>query len=216
MSMLAEAIEKVQAADAALNEAQPAPFPVPITGLEGVVAGTVCALERGDWWVPGLRERAGAVLRDTPTDRLVDGTAGARPYKLAPPDTAPAIRALVGVGLALASPDRCTAVHLGIGSCADGAFHEALNIAALQSANIVFVVAVHPLTGDDAPLGPQLSSSPAILASAHGLTTVTVDGNSVKAVHEAVTAARAAGGPHLIEANLTPGEDLLARARAEA
>ena len=215
MTAFAEAIERVQAADAALNQSDPSPFPLPIAGLEGVVAGTVCALERGDWWVPGLRERAGAVLRDTPTDRLVDGTAGARPYKLAPPDTAPATRALVGVGLALANPDRCTAVHLGIGSCADGAFTEAMNLAALKQANVVFVVAVHPLTGE-APLGTQLATTPAKLAKAYGLKVATVDGNSAKAVHDAVAKARKKGGPHLIEANLTPGEDLLARARAEA
>jgi pyruvate dehydrogenase E1 component alpha subunit len=215
VTALAQAIERVQAADALLNQCAPTPFPLPIRGLEAVVAGTVSALERGDWWVPGLRERAGAVLRDTPADRLVDGTAGARPYKLAPPDTAPALRALVGVGLALATPDRCTAVHLGIGSTADGAFHEALNIGALRQANLVLVVAVHPLTGD-APVGPQLATTPSKLAKAFGWKTRVVDGNSAKDVFAAVSAARKKGGPHLIEANLTPGEDLLERARAEA
>ena len=211
----AEAIERVQAADQALAAATPQPFPLPIAGLEAVVVGTVSALERGDWWVPGLRERVGAVLRDAPVERLVDGTTGARPYKVAPADTAPALRAAMGVGLALASPDRFTAVHLGIGSAADGAFHEALNLAALRKANLVFVVAVHPL-GEDAPIGPQLATSPAKLARAFGLKTREVDGNSVQAVHDAVAAARKKGGPHLVQANLTPGEDLLARAKAEA
>lgn len=204
---LSAAIAQVRAADAALAAADPKPFPLPIAGLEAVVVGTVTALERGDWWVPGLRERVGAVLRDTPVDRLIDGTAGARPYKVAPPDTSPALRGLYAVGLALANPDRCTAVHLGIGSAADGAFHEALNLAALRNANVVFVVSVHPL-GDDAPLGPQLAATPASLAKAFGLTTHEVDGNRAKAVHAAVTKARKKGGPHLIQAALAPGEPI--------
>ena len=205
---LSAAIDAIRAADATLN-ASAKPFPLPISGLEAVVAGTVTALERGDWWVPGLRERVGAVLRDTPIDRLIDGTAGARPYKVAPPDTSPALRALVATGIALGSPDRFTAVHLGIGSAADGAFHEALNLAALTQAHVCFVVAVHPL-GDGAPLGPQLAASPSALAKAFGIPATKVDGNAATAVHKAVTKARKAAGPHLIEATLSPGEDITA------
>ena len=58
------------------------------------VEEAIAALGRGDWWVPGLRERVGAVLRDVPIERLVDGLAGARPYKVAPPTPSPALRAL--------------------------------------------------------------------------------------------------------------------------
>lgn len=200
---LATAIETLRAADATLT-ASAHPFPLPIGGLEAVVAGTVTALERGDWWVPGMRERVGAVLRDAPVDRLLDANAGARPYKVAPPSPSPALRALVAVGIALANPDRFTAVHLGIGSVADGAFHEALNLAALTGANVCFVVAVHPLDGD-APLGPQLATSPAKLAKAFGIGTASVDGNHASKVHKAVAKARAAGGPQLVEATLDPG-----------
>ncbi|NCG18482.1 MAG: hypothetical protein GWP91_05665, partial [Rhodobacterales bacterium] len=186
-----QAIQTLQAADAALNASRPLPFPVPVSGLEAVVAGTVLGLERGDWWVPGLRERVGAVLRDPPVDRLVNAASGAKPYKVAPADTAPALRALTAVGLAAANPARCAAVHLGIGSVADGAFHEALNLAALQQVNVLFVVAVHPL-GENAPLGRQSAASPSALATAYGIATTTVDGSSAKDVHVAVTAARAA------------------------
>ena len=211
---LTEAIERVRQADAALLQAESGPFPVPIRGLEAVVVGAVTALSSGDWWVPGLRERAGAVLRNAPLERLLEGPRGARPYKVAPSSASPALRALYAVGIALAHPEQTVVAHLGIGSAADGAWYEALNQATLNHTNTVFVVAVHPLTGD-APLAPQLATSPSRIAAAFGIPTTEVDGNSATAVHGAVAAAKTAGGPHLIEAKLTPGEDLLERCRTE-
>jgi 2-oxoisovalerate dehydrogenase E1 component alpha subunit len=199
---LAIAMNQVLEADAALNASAPSPFPLPVRGLEAVVAGAVTALQPSDWYLPGLRERVGAVLREVPVSRLVDGQAGARPYKLVPPGPSVAGRALTAVGLAHASSQPAL-VHLGAASTADGAFHEALNLAAALQASVIFVVAVHPLQGD-APLPRQLHASPAALAKAFGLGANTVDGNSASAVHHAVAAARAAGGPHLIEAQLRP------------
>lgn len=212
MSEIVEALERIQAADAQLG-ADVTPFPLPIAGLEAVVAGALLGLERGDWWVPGLRERVGAVLREVPLSRLVDGLAGAKPYKVAPPTPSPALRALHAVGLALAG--NVALVHLGIGSTADGAFHEALNLAALRRPNVLFLIAVHPL-GEDAPVGPQLGTDAALLARAYGLPTVEIDGSSTLAVRNAVAKAREAGGPHVLIARLDPGADLMAVAKAEA
>ena len=201
MSDLASALNDLAQADHDLLAAGPTPMPLPIGRLAPTVAGTVTALSKADWWVPGLRERVGAVLRGVPLDRLVDGMAGARPYKVAPPDASPALRALSAVGLALANPDRFAAVHLGIGSVGDGAFTEALNLAALRQANVLFVVAVEPL-GDDAPVGPQTAASPEGLAAAYGIPHTVVDGTDAAAVHAAVRAALDASGPHLIAARL--------------
>jgi len=212
MTAFADAIQRVQEADQEINQGSPSPFPTPILGLEAVVVGTVLALEDGDWWLPGLRERVGAILRETPLDRLRDGHSGAKPYRVAPPNTSLALRALYAVGLGL---DGFSCVHLGIGSAADGAFHEALNLAALRASHVLFVVAVHPLAGDDAPLGPQLATAPSALAEAFGIAATVVDGNDVAAVHAAVSTARSTGGPHLIEARLTPGQNLLERTRRE-
>lgn len=199
----ADAIARLHDAERRLAAAGPRPFPVPVTGLEAVIAGSLAALGRGDWWVPGLRERVGAVLRDVPIERLVDGLAGARPYKVAPPTPSPALRALHAVGIACANPQVTTLVHLGVGSAADGAFHEALNLAALRRANVVFVVAVHPL-GEGAPVGPQLATTPAKLAVAFGIPAVTVDGTDAQAVYDAVHLAKDTGGPALVEARLAP------------
>jgi len=203
---LADDLKTLRDADQALGSASA--LPLPVHGLEAVVVGAVAALDAGDWWVPGLRERVGAVLRGVPVERLVDTTAGARPYKVAPsgPDTA--TRALTAVGLAHATGQPCL-VHLGTASTADGSFHEALNLAAALQAPVVFLVAVHPLTGA-APLPKQLHASPTALAAAFGLDTATVDGNDAAAVHQAVADAHARARPSLIEAQLRPDAPVVA------
>lgn len=194
-------VEALRMAEAELAASDPVPFPVGSAGLEAVVAGTVEALRRTDWWVPGLRERVGGVLRGAPVERLRDAGEGARPYRIAPASASPADRAVYAVGLALSDRERAAVVHLGVGSMADGGVHEALNLASLYQPNVVFVVAVHPLDGD-APLARQLGAEPTALAEAFGLPTATVDGTDVDAVRAAVAAVLDARGPHLIQANL--------------
>ncbi len=200
----AAAITELQKADKALCASQPSPFPLPVTGLEALVAGSLLALDRKDWWVPGLRERVGAVLRGAPIERLRDGFSGARPYRVAPPSSSPAFRALTAVGLAVAEPTQTTLVHLGVGSISNGDFFEALNLAALLRPNIIFVIAVIELT-NEAPLGPQLATSPSKLARAFAIPDLTVDGRDAKAVLKAVKSAKRTGGPHLIQAELSHG-----------
>lgn len=211
-----QAFERVREADTWVQGAGNMPLLVPITGLEAVVCGTVSALRPADWWVPGLRERAGAVLRDVGESRLKTGILeGVKPYRIAPVQTSPALRALTAVGLATVDPDVAVVVHLGIGSVADGAFAEALNLAALRRVSVVFVVAVHPL-GDDAPLGPQTATTPGNLAKAYGVKSRRCDGASVKSVRDAVITGIRTGKPFVVEAMLSPGADLDARAKAEA
>jgi TPP-dependent pyruvate/acetoin dehydrogenase alpha subunit len=195
----------------AFREGAPAPFPLPIGELAPVVAGTISALGRSDWWLPSLRERVGAAARGVPLDRLSDGRVGARPYKVVPAGGSPALRALYAVGIAhaeRASADRFVVVQLGIGSASDGALHEALNLAALLRPNVIFVISVHPLLpgAEPAPLGQQLAASPGALGRAFGLAVTEVDGTDADAVAAAVRAARAGTGPHVIEARLAGGE----------
>ena len=211
---LRDVITQIQAADAALELLGPAPFHVSIRGIEAVVAGAVSGLERGDWWCPGLRERCGAVARGVPVDRLVDGFRGARPYKVAPPTENPALRCLVGVGLAAGSGRPCL-IHLGVGSAADGAFAEALNLAAIRQVPAIFLVALHPLDRG-APVGPQLAADIERLAGAFGIQAWRADGSRADSVHEAVRSAashaRSTGAPAVIVAPLIPGSDPLALA----
>ncbi len=213
MSELLDAIETLRGADAALTAAGPAPFPLPVAGLEAVVAGGFLGVERTDWVFPGLRERVGAVLRGCPVERLVDGHAGARPYRVGPVSASPAARLLHACGVAMARPDEAVLCFIGEGSASYGALHEALNLAALRGLRVIFLASRWPL-GEDAPLGPQLAGSLVEIARAHGVEADTVEGEDALDVREAVAAARARSGPSLIEAFLHPGADPTAATRA--
>lgn len=186
-------------AEATLAELGPTPFPLPLGATAPVVEGGFGGMAKSDWVVCSMRERLGAVLRGCPPERLIDGRAGARPYKLAPVSEAPGTRALHAVGLAKASgkPVLC---FLGLASAASGNFHEALNAAVLLEAPVIFLVTVQALR-DDAPIGIQLGTTPAKIAQAFGLPTTQVKATAA-AVMTAVKAARKAGVATLITATL--------------
>jgi TPP-dependent pyruvate/acetoin dehydrogenase alpha subunit len=93
----------------------------------------------------------------------------------------------------------------GDGTTNIGSFHEALNMAAVWKAPVVFVcennqymeyTAIRDVTAVEHPAADR--------ASAYGLESILVDGNDVEAVHrvatKAIDAARAGEGPSLIEA----------------
>jgi pyruvate dehydrogenase E1 component alpha subunit len=93
----------------------------------------------------------------------------------------------------------------GDGTTNIGAFHEALNMAAVWKAPVVFVcennqymeyTAIRDVTAVEHPAADR--------AAAYGLESILVDGNDVEAVHRvaktAIDAARAGAGPALIEA----------------
>jgi TPP-dependent pyruvate/acetoin dehydrogenase alpha subunit len=193
--MPATATETLLAADTELAGLGPAPFPLPLGPLAPVVAGAFRAMSKGDWAFCGPRGRVGAVLRGCTPARLVDPKAGARPYKLAPTSDAPGNRALHAVGSAIAT-GRPTLCILGAASVASGAFHEALNVATITGAPVVFVVVMQEIT-DDAPIGRQLVADPIALARAHGWQTHTPQPNE-DSVYQAVTEAREARAPSLV------------------
>jgi pyruvate dehydrogenase E1 component alpha subunit len=93
----------------------------------------------------------------------------------------------------------------GDGATNIGAFHEALNLAAVWSLPVLFVCE-NNLYMEYTPIGQvtAVASPAADRASAYGLSAVTVDGNDVVAVAEVVSQAaaraRSGGGPSLIEA----------------
>ncbi len=93
----------------------------------------------------------------------------------------------------------------GDGTTNIGAFHEALNMAAVWKAPVIFVCENNQYM-EYTPIGAvtAVPRPAADRASAYGLEPIVVDGNDVEAVHgvasEAVARARAGGGPSLIEA----------------
>ena len=114
----------------------------------------------------------------------------------------------IAVGVALSAKVRQTkhvvVSFLGDGATGHGAFHESLNLAAVQDAPVVFVCE-NNLYATDTPLhmatrNPEIASK----AAAYGMPGIAVDGNDVLAVcqvtRQAVQRARAGNGPTLIEA----------------
>lgn len=113
----------------------------------------------------------------------------------------------VAVGAAMSARLRRTE-QVAMTFCGDGAtnigtFHEALNMASLWKAPVVFVIE-NNLYAEYSPLAETTSVSDlAERAKAHGMTAEIVDGQDVDAVYAAATraidAARAGVGPTLLE-----------------
>ncbi|MBX6370874.1 MAG: thiamine pyrophosphate-dependent dehydrogenase E1 component subunit alpha [Acidothermus sp.] len=112
----------------------------------------------------------------------------------------------VGAGLAqrLQGTRRVVASFFGDGAANEGAFHEAVNLAAIWDLPVVFVCENNQY-GMSMPTSrafriPRISQR----AAAYGIPGVTVDGNDIQAVYDetvvAVERARAGEGPTFIEA----------------
>ena len=201
MSLSAD-MAAIGAADAVF--AQRGPLPLPLGALAPVVVGAVRGSAAGDWWIPGWHERAGAVLRGVDLGAYGDGTLGSRPYRVAPVIEGLGARALFAVGLAAAEGRRAL-VHLGVGAVGDGDAHEALNLASLLSAPVTFLVAawdIQGLAARGAPIGPQLGPDLERWLALF-MPVAVVDGSSVDAVREAVSAARSVPGPRAVIARVT-------------
>jgi len=113
----------------------------------------------------------------------------------------------VGVGVALAfklqGKDSVCLTFFGDGATNRGDFHEALNLAAVYDLPAIFICE-NNLYALSMPISRHLRvENIASRAAAYGMPGVTVDGNDVIAVHEAVqdaiARARAGKGPTLVE-----------------
>jgi TPP-dependent pyruvate/acetoin dehydrogenase alpha subunit len=114
---------------------------------------------------------------------------------------------VVATGLAMAyqmrAEARCALTFFGDGATSPGAWHEAMNWAALDRLPVIFVLESNQ-TAYSTPSTRQFAVNPIERAAAYGVTTATVDGNDVEAVFGAVWRAReralAGDGPTFIEA----------------
>jgi len=92
----------------------------------------------------------------------------------------------------------------GDGATNIGTFHEALNMAALWRAPVVFII-TNNLYGEYSPVTATTAGGPDLArrADAYGMPGIVVDGQDVDVVHaavrDAVERARAGGGPTLLE-----------------
>jgi len=113
----------------------------------------------------------------------------------------------IATGAALAyrlrGEDRVVACFFGDGAANEGAFHEAVNLAAIWRLPVVFICENNKYGMSFSTEKAFASEHIAERAAGYGIPGVTVDGNDVEAVYDAVAAAvvraRAGAGPTLVE-----------------
>jgi 2-oxoisovalerate dehydrogenase E1 component alpha subunit len=184
-------------------------------GQEAAQVGSVFALEPDDWLFPTYRETVGTFARGVDVVDLLALFSGSwhcgfdpYRYRVAPLTTPLATQALHAVGLAMAARIKSDPIvaltFFGDGAASEGDAHEALNMAAVYAAPVVFVVQNNGYA-ISVPFRLQTkTSSIALRAPGVGMPGIRVDGNDVisvyGAVKTAVDRARRGEGPTLIEA----------------
>ncbi len=190
-------------------------FP-PITGQEAAVVGVMHSFDLAtDWIVPSYRELVGlGALGDEFLQQVVaywrghpDGARVPDGIRCLPPQIALAAQVPHAVGLAWGLRHRgergVVYAFFGDGATSEGDFYEALNLAGVVQAPVVFVCINNGWAISTPATRQTAASSFAVKADAAGFPGVQVDGNDVLAVAEAAADARvhAAGGrgPTLLE-----------------
>jgi acetoin:2,6-dichlorophenolindophenol oxidoreductase subunit alpha len=194
-------------------------------GQEAVAAGFAAAMRADDWTFATYRGHNHALCRGTPMGPLyaelfgraggLMGGKGGSMHITSVDHQMMGSYAIVGAHLPIAlgaawsaqyrGTSQVAVCFFGDGTTNIGAFHEALNMAVVWKAPVVFVcennqymeyTAIRDVTAVEHPAADR--------ASAYGLPSIVVDGNDVEAVHrvarDVLQVARGGGGPSLIEA----------------
>ncbi len=192
-------------------------------GEEAVAVGVAAALEPRDRVVSTYREHGHALARGMSMESALaemygkaTGCAGGRGGSMHLFDAETNLyggNAIVGGGLPLAvglglgdrlqGDARVTACFFGEGALAEGEFHEAMNLAALWSLPVLFVLENNLYAMGSAVTRVQANTDFAPRAASYGMPAESVDGNDVVAVEAAarrsVEAIRAGAGPQFLE-----------------
>jgi pyruvate dehydrogenase E1 component alpha subunit len=195
----------------------------PVRGLEGVCAAMGAVLRRTDQLVSTYRNLGDAVAKGTPLDTIVaeiygrtTGTSKGKggPMHLQDPDVGfmmttgivgSGIPVAAGLGLAaqLDHSDRVTVVTFGDGATSIGAFHEALNLAALWQLPVVFLCQNNGWAEHTPVVEYAANVDLAGRAAAYGMPAHRVDGfdpvATWRTLNSAVESVRAGGGPVFVE-----------------
>jgi len=182
---------------------------------EAMQAGSVYALERGDWIFPSYRESAIGLLRGMPPATVLSWWRGhpagwwnPLDYNLASICIPIATHVPHAAGLAwgkrLRGESTCAIVYFGDGATSEGAFHEGANFAGVMRAPLV-LFCNNNQWAISTPLDAQTRAETlADKAAGYGMPGLRVDGADVLAVYEATreaaARARAGDGPTFIEA----------------
>jgi TPP-dependent pyruvate/acetoin dehydrogenase alpha subunit len=193
-------------------------------GQEAVAAGIVKALDKKDFIISTYRGHGHAIARDVPLEALMAELFGRKTgtckglggsmhsamsvehnILLASAIVGGGIPIAVGVGLALQyrRSSRIVAVFFGDGAVNTGAFHEALNLAAVWKLPVLFVCENNFYAFSVPHKKSFAGESIAARASAYGIKAYLADGNDVIAVYTsgkaAITHIRSGNGPAFIE-----------------
>jgi pyruvate dehydrogenase E1 component alpha subunit len=186
-----------------------------VNGEEAAVIGTAWALDPArDWVVPQYRElpamlRLGYTLQkalqyfsgDPAGNHMPEGV-NVLPYQIS---LAAQIPQAVGLawGLRHQGSDGVVAVYFGDGASSEGDAHEAMNLAGVRRAPVIFVLKNNGWAISTPVHRQTAAPSFAARAEGYGFPGELVDGNDVFAVHDAtsraVARARAGEGPTLLE-----------------
>ena len=188
----------------------------PGLGQEASIIGSAMALDPArDWIVPQYRELMAMVHHGYPLERITATFLGKvgpsqipQDVNVLPTQVALAAQLPHATGLAWGlkrlGRDGVVMAYIGDGGSSEGDFHEALNLAGVVKAPVVFFLQNNQWAISTPRRMQSASASFAIRAAGYGFPGVEVDGNDVMAVYEvameAVERARAGEGPTLIEA----------------
>jgi pyruvate dehydrogenase E1 component alpha subunit len=192
-------------------------------GEEAVATGALHALEPGDNIVATYREHGHALLRGMPMRTILAEMYGKREgcsrgrggsmhlfdakLRLYGGNAIVAGGLPLAVGLALADKlqqvERVTACFFGEGAMAEGAFHEAINLAALWKVPALFCCENNLYAMGTALARSESQTDLCAKAASYGVPTAKVDGQDIVAVHEAAKKAqqhvREGKGPFFVE-----------------
>jgi TPP-dependent pyruvate/acetoin dehydrogenase alpha subunit len=188
----------------------------PGLGQEASIVGSAMALDPArDWIVPQYRELVAMVRHGYPLERIAGNGMGRITEATRIPDGVNVLPTQVALaaqlphatglawGLKLQKKDSVVMAYVGDGGSSEGDFHEALNLAGVQRAPVVFFLQNNQWAISTPRRMQTATPSFALRAAGYGFPGVEVDGNDVLAVHadahEAVARARAGEGPTLIE-----------------
>ncbi|KPI18989.1 pyruvate dehydrogenase (acetyl-transferring) E1 component, alpha subunit [Actinobacteria bacterium OK074] len=185
-------------------------------GQEACQVGAALALRATDWLFPTYRDCVALVSRGIDAVEALtllrgDAHCGYDPlrHRTAPQCTPLATHAAHATGLAhgerLKGTDTVALALVGDGATSEGDFHEALNLAGVLRAPVVFLVQNNRYA-ISVPLSAQTAApSLAYKGVGYGVRAEQVDGNDAAAVLAVLTTAvedaRAGGGPWLVEAH---------------
>ncbi|MEO8967590.1 MAG: thiamine pyrophosphate-dependent enzyme [Solirubrobacteraceae bacterium] len=187
-----------------------------VHGEEAAVVGSAWALERGrDWVVPQYRELPAMLHQGYTLTRFLqyftgdpEGNQMPAGVNVLPFQISLAAQLPHAVGLAWGlrhqGSDAAVIAYFGDGASSEGDTHEAMNLAGLRAAPVVFLLKNNGWAISTPVSKQTAAASFAARAAGYGFPGELVDGNDLFAVHDAtcraVARARAGEGPTLIEA----------------